>query len=136
MEHSSGIILFRKENKEIKFLLLHYEEGHWDFAKGHLEGEEDAKTAAIRELEEETKITSIKFISGFEETIHYIVLKDGLRSKKRVDFFLAETGEFKVRLSPEHVGYAWLTYHEALERLTFRTGKELLNKAYPIVAAQ
>ena len=35
-EKSAGAILFVKE-KEPRYLLLHYEAGHWDFPKGHVE---------------------------------------------------------------------------------------------------
>ena len=33
-ETSAGIVLFRKEESKILFLLLHYPSGHWDFVKG------------------------------------------------------------------------------------------------------
>ena len=49
-EKSSGILIFNKTNE--KYLILHYTSGHYDFAKGHIEGEETEKEAALRELEE------------------------------------------------------------------------------------
>jgi len=47
-ETSAGIILFRKEDSKILFLLLHYPSGHWDFIKGKMEeGESTHETATI-----------------------------------------------------------------------------------------
>ena len=49
---------------------------------------------------------------------------------KEVIFYLVECpGEEAVRISGEHVGYEWLPYHEALERLTYKNAKETLRKA-------
>ena len=48
-ETSSGVVLFRKENDKILFLLLHYPSGHWDFVKGKMEEGETPHETAIRE---------------------------------------------------------------------------------------
>ncbi|MEW6722749.1 MAG: NUDIX domain-containing protein, partial [Candidatus Micrarchaeota archaeon] len=50
-EKSCGIILFREGEKRL-YLLLHYEEGHWDFPKGHVEAGESEHEAASREAVE------------------------------------------------------------------------------------
>lgn len=55
---------------------------------------------------------------------------------KEVIFFLAETHTEKVELSYEHVGYIWLDYQSALEKLTFRNAKMLLEKAHELLKAQ
>jgi hypothetical protein len=36
----------------------------------------------------------------------------------------------KVELSFEHVGYVWLGYQRALEKLTFKNSKDVLLKAH------
>jgi len=127
-ERSSGMIVYR-EGAQRLFLLLHYEEGHWDFPKGHIEKGEDEKTAAKRELGEETGITDPELVSRFKERIEYYYMRDRKRMHKEVVFFLARTKTEKVRLSDEHIGYVWLPYKKALERLTFKNAKELLEKA-------
>src|SRR3989338_5665868 len=48
---------------------------------------------------------------------------------KEVAFFLAQTETEYVKLSFEHIGYAWLSYENAYKKLTFNTSKELLRKA-------
>jgi len=42
---------------------------------------------------------------------------------------LAETKTKDVKVSFEHLGYEWLTYQEALKKLTFKNAKEILKKA-------
>jgi DNA ligase D-like protein (predicted 3'-phosphoesterase) len=97
-EKSAGIVVFRK-NRERKYLLLHYESGHWDFPKGHIEKGESEKEAAKRELKEETGVKDIKFIEGFKENIRYFYRRDGQLMHKEVVFFLGETKSTKIRLS-------------------------------------
>jgi len=70
-ETSAGIILFRKEDSKILFLLLHYPSGHWDFIKGKMEEGESTHETAIREAKEETGITDITFLENFKEWIKY-----------------------------------------------------------------
>ena len=74
---SIGAIIFNK-SKEIKYLVLQYGYGHWDFPRGLIEKNETEKETAIRELFEETHIKNLKFVSGFKEKIHFFYKhKDG-----------------------------------------------------------
>jgi bis(5'-nucleosidyl)-tetraphosphatase len=126
---SAGIVVFIKENSEIKYLLLHYSHGHWDFVKGKLEEGEIEQEAAIRELQEETGLHA-HIMQDFESSISYHYTEaDGIPAHKTVYFFVGEAYSTEVKLSDEHVGYDWLTYDQALERLTFDNAKEVLRKA-------
>ncbi len=138
-ETSAGAVIFRKDNNKIYYLLLHYETGHWDFSKGHIEKGESEEETVMREVKEETGIEDIKIVEGFKEWIKYTFrraynLEEREKSKaewvfKIVDFYLAETKTKKVKISFEHIGYKWLAYDEALEQLTFKKAKEILKKA-------
>jgi 8-oxo-dGTP pyrophosphatase MutT (NUDIX family) len=128
-EWSAGIILYRRGQAGREYLLLKYEEGHWGFPKGQIEREENLKEAACRELREETEISSVRLIPGFQGLIEYGLEREGLPTYKRVIYFLGETEEKEVRLSPEHTAYAWLGYQEALERLTYENSRLLLRQA-------
>lgn len=128
-EKSAGAIVFR-EDKERKYLILHYEEGHWDFPKGNIEEGESEKQTVIREVEEETGIKEIKFIEGFKEKINYFYTGSNKeRISKEVILFLAETEEEDIKLSHEHVDHQWLDYSKALEKLTHDNTKNILRKA-------
>ncbi len=134
VERSAGAILFRKEKEKTLFLLLHYEEGHWDFPKGHIETGEKTEETVLREVREETGITELTFIDGFKETIRYFFQTGKKRVLKFVVFYLAQTSQKKVTLSHEHVGAEWLLYQEAVERMTFPSSRKLLRKAHSFLA--
>ncbi|MBU0668398.1 NUDIX domain-containing protein [Patescibacteria group bacterium] len=128
-EFSAGIVLFTENGEQRKYLLLHYPGGHFDFPKGHLEGDETEKEAATRELEEETGITHLELIDGYCEKIKYQFRHQGGIIQKGVTFFLGKTSKEEVTISHEHQASMWLPYKEAHRKLTFETAKNLLEKA-------
>jgi len=149
IEKSAGAIIFRKENNNFFYLLLHYPSSakapcppkfcktklrragdYWDFPKGHIEKGEDEIKTVKREVEEETGLKDIKIIEGFREWIKYFFKFEGKTVLKFVTFYLAETKTKDVKISGEHVGYKWLPYEDAIEQLTFKNAKEVLKKAH------
>ena len=135
-EKSCGAVVFLKKDAQINFLLLHYEAGHWDFVKGNVEAGESEKETVFRELQEETGIVDAQFIEGFKEKIEYFYRRQGATIHKQVIFFLMETHTEKVQISFEHVGYTWLNYEQAMEQLTFKNAKDVLQKAQTFLSAQ
>jgi len=133
-ETSAGIVLFRKEESKILFLLLHYPSGHWDFVKGKMEKGESTHETAIREAKEETGITDIAFIENFEEWIEYNFKHQGELVQKKVVFFLAETKTKEVKISHEHSGYTWMDYNSSMEKTTFDNAKTVLTKAEKLLS--
>ena len=130
-EKSCGVIVFRKNQGNRDFLLLHYPGGHWDFPKGHVEKVDSSEQAtALRELAEETGIKVVTFVEGYREPMYY-EFNRGVRErvKKVVVYFLAETAEMEVSISFEHKNFEWLPYDAALERLTYENARDLLRKA-------
>jgi bis(5'-nucleosidyl)-tetraphosphatase len=132
-ETSAGIVLFRKDDSEILFLLLHYPSGHWDFVKGKMEEGETTQQTAIREAREETGITDIVFVDDFEEWIEYNFQAQGELVHKRVVFFLAETKTKEVLISHEHLDYIWADYQTAMEKTTFGNARSILSKSKSIL---
>ena len=128
-EKSAGIVLLRNDSGKNEFLLLNYPQGHWDFVKGKLEQNETLHETAIRETKEETGITNIEFIDGFEESVEYDFRFKNEDIHKKVIFFLAKTSEKKISLSHEHNNYLWLGYNDALKKTTFKNAKNVLSKA-------
>jgi len=129
MEKSCGAVVYRNEGGRRLYLLLHYEEGHWDFPKGHVEEGESEEATVRREVAEETGIADLEFEPLFRETISYFFKRDGRAVKKEVVFFLAQTRQGDVRLSSEHVGFAWLEFEPAKKRLTYKNAQDVLEKA-------
>ena len=128
-QKSAGIVLFRNDSGKNEFLLLNYPQGHWDFIKGKIEQNETPYETALRETKEETGISNIKFINGFEESVEYNFKFKNENIHKIVVFFLAKTDEKKIRLSHEHNDYLWLEYNDALKMTTFANAKNVLSKA-------
>ncbi|AJW70158.1 bis(5'-nucleosyl)-tetraphosphatase [Nitrosopumilus adriaticus] len=133
-ETSAGIVIFRKEDSNNLFLLLHYPSGHWDFVKGKMEKDETTHQTAIRETKEETGITDISFVENFEEWIEYNFQYQGELIHKKVVFFLAETKTKDVEISHEHQNFTWMDYNTAMEKTTFDNAKTVLTKAQMLLS--
>lgn len=136
VEKSAGAIILREEGDKTLFLLLHYPatshragKEYWDLPKGHIEKGEKIEDTVKREVKEETGLNDIKIVRGFKETIKYFFRWEGKNILKFVTFFLTETKTKEVKISDEHVGFIWLSYEEALEKLTFKNAKDVLKKA-------
>jgi len=128
-QKSAGIVLFRNASNKNEFLLLNYPQGHWDFVKGKVEQGETPHETALRETKEETSISDIEFIDGFEESVEYDFRFENEDIHKKVTFFLAKTNEKKISLSHEHNDFVWLEYDDALKKTTFENAKNVLTKA-------
>jgi len=127
-EISAGIILFN-EIGDKEFLLLNYPSKHWDFVKGKMEKDETPHETALRETKEETGISDVEFIDDFKEEIEYYFYADNQEIHKKVIFFLGKTKTIDIILSHEHLGFIWLDFDNALEKITYKNAKNLLKKS-------
>ncbi len=127
-ERAAGFILY-KNNGERKYLLLLHGNDYWNFPKGKLESGETEMETAIRELEEETGITNIKIVDGYDSAYDYTFKSRGREIKKLVKMFLAYYLEDKVIISHEHLRYEWLTFEEAMKHLKFENLTKQLGEA-------
>ena len=132
---SAGVIIFYKKGDELEYLLLHYPSGHWEFPKGKLEENETKEEAAVRELFEETGLKTT-IIPGFQDSFIYH-FKDfhHEQNEKTVYFFVGEVQNKEVILSHEHHDHVWLSYHDALDRLTYENAKKIFKKAHIFITA-
>lgn len=143
LEKSVGAIIFHRKYGEVKFLLIQYPHGHWEFARGHMEENETELETMYREIEEETglKKESLKKIGDFREKIKFSYIAKGAESEERkkqkrclairktVVFYLLESSEDKISLSHEHTNYEWVSGEEAMKRLTFDNSKRIMKIA-------
>jgi len=128
-ERSAGVVVCMEKPDGNRFLLLNYPTGHWDFVKGKIEQGETLHQTAVRETKEETGISDLEFVEGFEEKINYNFQFEGELIQKEVVFFLAKTKTDTVNVSHEHLDYTWLDYENALEKVTYQNAKNILSKA-------
>ena len=131
-EKSVGAVVFRKANNP-EFLLLHYNAGHWGFPKGHVEGNETEKQTMLREVEEETGLKDLEVLPGFRQYTKYFFRRGEETVFKEVVFYLLEAREGKVKISFEHKAFEWLCFEKALQRLTFKNTKGVLQKAQSLL---
>lgn len=55
---------------------------------------------------------------------------------KQVDYILGETRTEKVTLSHEHVGFEWLRYPDARDRITYVNSRRVLIRANALLKGQ
>lgn len=127
-ERSAGTILYKESPSGKMYLLLNYPSGHWDFVKGNIEKGETFKETVVREAREETGITDITFVDGFEDKVEYYYQRDGKVIHKEVVFFLSSTRTEDVKISHEHQDFVWLSFDDALKKLTYKTARKLFKK--------
>ena len=130
METSCGVVLVNYG----AVLLLQYPQGHWDLPKGHVEDDDSDRVATMRrELAEETGISDVTVLNGFEERSEYGFRHKGKRKTKEVYWFVAETETMEVNLSHEHRGYLWLDWDQALETITHDETRSVVRLAQRFV---
>lgn len=131
---SCGIIPFKKEGAEIKFLLIKHLDGHWSFPKGKKnKGESDLDTAK-RELFEETGIRELSVLEEKNFVESYSFTKDDQKFDKEVTYFLAEVFAEEVSIQEKEIcEYKWLNYDDSLVVLSHDEAKNILKNAYKYV---
>ena len=65
VEAAGGVVADDAQN-----VLMIYRRERWDLPKGHIDAGEDALTAAVREIEEETGVSGLKFVTELCNTLH------------------------------------------------------------------
>jgi 8-oxo-dGTP pyrophosphatase MutT (NUDIX family) len=101
----------------------------WEFPKGGIKSGEDPEHAVLRELREETGITTATIKKKLSITrSHFSPINN---MKHRYQIFLIETNmNTPVRISEEHKTYLWAQYDRVLEKLTWNDEKEVFQAAY------
>ncbi len=136
-DYAFGAIVFKKEEGVEKVLLikkLHFES--YDLPKGHKEGRETDKQAALREVSEETGYKNIVITDDFV-IVSYESEKNREKLDKTITFYLA-THE-GIEDDPEQnldndedeqgVEVHWIPVNEASSLLTFTPFKSALKQA-------
>ncbi len=121
-----GIIVLNKENKIFVAKRIDNPKNFWQMPQGGIDKGEDFYAAALRELKEETSITSVKLIKEIEGNFTYIlpdnligiIWKGKFRGQKQKWFIMRFTGdksEINIKTKhPEFLDWKWID----LENLT------------------
>ncbi|MAF14224.1 MAG: diadenosine tetraphosphate hydrolase [Parcubacteria group bacterium] len=140
-EKTIGVIIFKRQGKGLRYLLLHHGGSYWNFPKGRQEGKETELQSALRELSEETGINKVDILDGFRDEYNYDFdsrIKDGTREKvyKKAIFFIGEVIGDKVKISDEHIDFDWYDFDTCLKRLFFQEGQDSLKRAHQFLLSR
>jgi 8-oxo-dGTP pyrophosphatase MutT (NUDIX family) len=122
IEAAGGIV----KNKEGKYLFI-FRNGYWDLPKGKLEKGEDIKSCAIREVEEECKISGLKIVNDLSTTYHIYELhknKWALKITYWYEMFTNETKDPVPQVEEGILEAVWLSRNEI---------DKVLNNTYPSI---
>ena len=124
----SGAIVVRLDGKEPRVLLISAKRNpqNWIFPKGHIEKNETAELAALRETKEEAGVVGTPIAPAG-------ILEYGfLGAKARVEYFLVQ---FKREAGPPEDGRSriWCGLEDALNRLSYKNTRKLLRKAWKLL---
>ncbi|MBR4164600.1 MAG: NUDIX domain-containing protein [Solobacterium sp.] len=125
-EKSCGAVIFKKEDDQYSFLVIHQVQGHYCFPKGHVEKDETELETARREIREETGY-EVSFLDGFRYSLQYSP-KEGVM--KDVIYFLAEENGGNPLVQQEELqGMKWMKEEDVLDHITYENDRDLYRKA-------
>jgi len=128
-EKSCGAIVYTKRNGPYLYVIVQEQGGAYSFPKGHMEGDETEMETARREVFEETGLNP-EFQEGFRETDEYD-LKEKPGTKKRVTYFLAESGDEPMTAREGEIRrIQLLPYEQALALFEHETQRRILTAAH------
>jgi 8-oxo-dGTP pyrophosphatase MutT (NUDIX family) len=133
-ETSAGGIVFRLHEGRPLFLLIRDSYRNWGFPKGHLEAGEAAAAAAVREVREETGLSSLE-LRGPVATIDWYFRFRGRLIHKVCHFFLMETEDEET--SPQQAegitACRWAPFEDAMASISYANARDVLERAHGMV---
>jgi len=128
LEISSGGVVYRKTESEPRILLIKDSYGRWALPKGKIEKGETPKTAAIREIQEETGLSDLKIVDQLGQVKYFYRLHDQ-PIFKIVYHFLIESEQGKLKPNYEIQDARWFKAVETSKIVAYKNIRSILQKA-------
>ena len=119
LRNGVGVVLLNKNNKVFVAKRIDNPKNYWQMPQGGIDNNEDYLNAALRELEEETSIKSVKLIKEIDGYLTYnlpdellgIIWKGKYKGQKQKWYIMKFTGdesEINVKTKkPEFLDWKW-----------------------------
>jgi len=140
---NAGIVLFREDGKVLLCERVENYSKRWQFPQGGIDKGETPFQAAVRELREETSVTSAKFVAALPKVLRYDFPdavknahperhNDGQEQYWHLFLFTGEDSEINLQTAePEFRSYAWVDIEKAPDKVV-----EFKREIYQIVAQE
>lgn len=128
---SSGGVIFRRKKDTVEIALIAVKGGTvWCLPKGIIDKGELPEKTALREVEEETGLKGRIIEKLGEVTYWYYLKEENAKCRKTVHFFLMvyEGGDI-LNHDWEVDDAAWFSIDEALDKVSYKSEKEMIEKA-------
>ncbi len=128
---SSGGVIFKRHGEDFEVALISVKGGrNWCLPKGLVDRGETPEVTAVREVREESGLSG-KIVDGLGDiTYWYYIPGENAKCRKTVHFYLMEyvsgsTSQHDLEVD----GAEWLPIDAAIERISFKGDREILEKA-------
>lgn len=127
VETSAGGVIYRWAGGTAHILLIRDRYHHWGFPKGHVEGGETAADAALREVAEETGLSTLRLEKELR-TIDWYFRFRGRLIHKYCHFYLIESPEGDTCPQEEEgiTECVWLPLPDAIDNISYDNAREVL----------
>lgn len=119
-----GVVL----NDKGEVLLINEGGGYWGLPKGRIDPGEDVLTAAVREIQEETGLTELEYVTelGTYQRHPHNFGREDTTVLKHITMFLFRTCQEPPATNDEGNEARWMTLDQALETLTLSQDRDFL----------
>ena len=132
---SAGGVVFRKAGEAVEVALIGLKGGEvWTLPKGLVDGKENVRKTALREVREETGLEARILREIGESHYWYNIRSENQKCRKTVRFFLMEYIKGGVADHDEEVDDAqWFALETARGKLTYKGDRHIMEKASAII---
>jgi 8-oxo-dGTP pyrophosphatase MutT (NUDIX family) len=135
-EISAGGVVYRVVDGTPLYLIIRDSYRNWGFPKGHLEVDEGASEAAVREVCEETGLPTVTLRAEID-TIDWYFRFRGKLVHKVCHFYLMETDccDTMPQRDEGITACRWATYADARSLLAYENARDVLERANTLITS-